>query len=117
MTDEQINRTIAESLEPMPETLSLHTLKYWWWEEGGDGPDNDKIWPKDFINDVAMRDLLQAKLLEDCVAVSICKLGDEYKLRLSRRVGGKIVRFDFYDTRERIWPLAFCRAHNLGDSK
>ncbi len=125
MTDSEINRTIAESLEPNPdapggsfEYPNQSPLGCWSRSMHEDcvarrtsfGP-----WhPANFIERSDLRDLLQAKLLEDCVAVSICKLGDEYKLRLSRRVGGKIMRFDFYGTRERIWPLAYLAAKGVG---
>jgi hypothetical protein len=129
MTDEQINRAIAESLEPKPEhrpeevhyqewahlgfTGSLHTYVGWeskfkCWVYNG------SIWiPSNFFTDPAARDLLVRKMLEDCVALSICKLGNEYKLRLSRRIGVKIMRFDFYGTYERLPALAYLKAHGL----
>ncbi len=113
MTDEQINRVIAESLEPEPATLSLQTLKYWWWEPGGNGPDEDKIWPKDFLHDPAMRDKLQEKLLEEGWVITLVPTSDGIYATFCRYKDRQEQYFKIESTRERIWALAYIRAHGL----
>ncbi len=115
MTDEQINRTIAESLEPEPRMdAKCWTLRWPMYGTTGILP---KLWrqPRNFRADPAMRDLLQAKLLEEGWFITMHHpAGKPLWMQL---VKGE-VGFDIYDdTRERIWALAFIRAHNLGDAK
>ncbi len=120
MTDEELSLKIAEFLFPKDPTRCercgwpiKETL-----DEGCTASVCRMVDPPvrrtpDFINDSHLRDLLQAKLLEEGHIVSVCKLDGEYKLRLSRRIGGKILRFDFYGTRERLWAEAFANAKGL----
>jgi hypothetical protein len=59
-----------------------------------------------------MRDLLQQKLLEEGWAIRIEKIPDEDKINI-RMVKDGERRFNLTYTRDRIWPLAYLKAHGL----
>jgi hypothetical protein len=77
----------------------------------------------DFFGDPHYRDVLQAKLLEDGFMITMAWLPDRQigklkrtncaSMHLGKGIGSGEREFHIYDTRERIWALAYIRAHNL----
>ena len=109
MTDEQISRLLAEHLGMIEGPYDVPA--------SGRNVEPRSVMREikipNFVTDPAMRDLLQAKLLEEgWKVVMMSKLSsNEFCLDL-RRMGKQAYASG---TREHIWPMAFIRAHNLGE--
>jgi hypothetical protein len=120
MTDDEINRAIAESLEPL-DTLR-HPRYYssnwspmgFWHSDVPHGNALEREWqPRNFLTDPAMRDLLQAKLLEEGWFIRLFNNRATNQLVTGTFTHPYDSDFELEDTRERIWPLAYLAAKGV----
>ncbi len=115
MTDSEINRTIAESLEPYgglvayrprPMMGSISKSKAW------EADANHEWYARDFMGDPAMRDLLQSKLLEEGWLIMMAFSQTDVVV-IQCLFPQRGLNFSLTDTRERIWPLAYLKAKGV----
>lgn len=121
LSDQDLSRLIAEEIEPIPEVLRFSGFsKVNCWRLAPNiqvtAPEPELEWqPRNFVTDPAMRDLLQEKLLEDGLSVTLYPYPKPVKLIQVVLCKGdvELVRLDA--TRERLWPEAYALAHGLGE--
>lgn len=124
LTDDELNLKIAESLEPMPACKprlprneefptprpDRTTSKYWEFIFG-DCTKHPGWQPRDFVNDPAMKCLLQSKLIEMRYKVQFWMTRPGTLVGRLEILSGQVIHVD--STKERFWAEAYAKSKGL----